>query len=376
MRKYTPSDASNCLRDRQVIVVGDSVARQTFEGLVTTLDPTVDLRGGEKHSDKALIAGGVRLNYIWDPFLNDTRTVGLLAGDHAAAGLPRSGQQVPALAVFGAGLWHLRTLEFEDAQRQWQETLETVWTSNGRLVADEIAILPVEQPIQSKLRADRALTLTSEHVDVLNSALEAQALANPDRAFVPTAFNRLVQGAESQTDDGLHYLPEVLKARTNILLNARCNAVKLAKFPFDNTCCFQYPVPLPTQALVLLILAIWGPLAWYAHTNPSAPSWLHKISPRQKTVIPLMIVSFTVLYAYMADRTSIFLKMQKQFETGTFTLLSLIALIAGIATMSPAEKDLGFLNRDQTDEWKGWMQIAILIYHFCGASTVVRREWR
>ncbi|KAG8904664.1 hypothetical protein FRB99_001384 [Tulasnella sp. 403] len=58
----------------------------------------------------------------------------------------------------------------------------------------------------------------------------------------------------------------------------------------------------------------------------------------------------------------------KQFDPWIFTGLCLVALAAGLGTLRAKDQEMGFLNREQTDEWKGWMQLAILIYHYLGAS--------
>lgn len=92
--------------------------------------------------------------------------------------------------------------------------------------------------------------------------------------------------------------------------------------------------------------------------------------PEQKYLIPAAVFGFAVSFLFIADRTSLFLKENKQYDALTFGVLSLLSLAAGVLTLKPAEKDLGFLNREQTDEWKGWMQIAILIYHYLGASKI------
>lgn len=76
---------------------------------------------------------------------------------------------------------------------------------------------------------------------------------------------------------------------------------------------------------------------------------------------------------YVGDRSQLFGKISKQFDISTFSILMMIMVVLGAVTLKSTydqNKDAGFLNRDQTDEWKGWMQLIILIYHFVGASRI------
>ena len=75
---------------------------------------------------------------------------------------------------------------------------------------------------------------------------------------------------------------------------------------------------------------------------------------------------------YLGDRSQLFGKIFKQFDTARFTVLMILLGFLGTVTLkkSNSDEDAGFLNRNQTDEWKGWMQLIILVYHFVGASSV------
>lgn len=104
--------------------------------------------------------------------------------------------------------------------------------------------------------------------------------------------------------------------------------------------------------------------------------------PSFKICRAMSVIAMALCYSFFADRTHFFNKSQKQYSSTDFKILCLVTLTLGALslrrsamtvqkTLDTAHKrasDQFFLSRDQTDEWKGWMQFAILIYHYTGAS--------
>ncbi|KAI8775745.1 N-acetylneuraminate 9-O-acetyltransferase [Biomphalaria glabrata] len=64
------------------------------------------------------------------------------------------------------------------------------------------------------------------------------------------------------------------------------------------------------------------------------------------------------------------MKENKYYTTLNFCLPFAYVMILGFFFTENTDK-VNMLHRDQTDEWKGWMQLVILIYHLTGASKVL-----
>jgi N-acetylneuraminate 9-O-acetyltransferase len=73
--------------------------------------------------------------------------------------------------------------------------------------------------------------------------------------------------------------------------------------------------------------------------------------------------------AFIADRTHFVFKHQKEFSLIEFGGLVALIVVVSLLTLKKSEVS-GILHRDITDEWKGWMQLLILVYHYTGASSV------
>ncbi|KAF7799275.1 hypothetical protein EIP86_010507 [Pleurotus ostreatoroseus] len=396
---YQSKDVSSCLSAKHVVFIGDSVTRQLYFQFAHSMDgklPSTPPDDEHKHMDYShKSAQNVQLSFHWDPFLN-TSTARSYIHRSPAAGR----QDRPALLVLGSGLWYLRYKD-SGGLSAWEAMMEATvdaLTQNQQEVADVVAILPVEDVVPSKLSPDRAASMHSSDIDAMNSDLSHRVRpatlndpfsftssggSNPPSLAFPSVFNTMLN--PSQTDDGLHFSDAVVQMQARILMNLRCNDVLPKVFPHDKTCCRSYPWPSLIHWLVLSATLFYGPISWFLLRRSGTPNFVLLVDIDikllsdnagiedgliPKAVMPAVVISASIAVIYLADRTGFWLKEQKQFNAYTFSFLSALSLTIGLLTMKRSDSDLGFLNRDQTDEWKGWMQIAILIYHYTGASKI------
>lgn len=92
------------------------------------------------------------------------------------------------------------------------------------------------------------------------------------------------------------------------------------------------------------------------------------------------ISEFGVLlfYFYLCDRTNLFGKSTKSYNRDLFLFLYFLLIIVSATTSfkthndksSFSGKSILYLNRHQTEEWKGWMQVLFLMYHYFAAIEI------
>lgn len=198
------------------------------------------------------------------------------------------------------------------------------------------------------------------------------------------AMPELVYGQDKVWRDslmsGIHVIDQVAEVRANILLNLRCNAKldRLKRYPYHRTCCTDYG----SKPLVQLGAVAFG-LAWLiACVVDELLDLMTKRNEPRCTLLSMEAGCFILapLMCYYADRTQLMAKGSKVWTFHDFVILCIpciaIALVTIRKSLSPIRKDdllmqqdQPFLSRDQMDEWKGWMQFIILIYHWMNSSS-------
>ncbi|XP_066269394.1 uncharacterized protein [Branchiostoma lanceolatum] len=81
----------------------------------------------------------------------------------------------------------------------------------------------------------------------------------------------------------------------------------------------------------------------------------------------LIVFGGILLYFYLCDYDHIFPRQERTYSRDLFLFLCvLLVIVAGAFTLKPCPDTT--LNRDQTEEWKGWMQVMFVWYHYYAAK--------
>ncbi|EEU37754.1 uncharacterized protein NECHADRAFT_88136 [Fusarium vanettenii 77-13-4] len=411
LHKYTSDDIRRCMDGRYMVFSGDSTTRQVYWGMARLINrkKAVEAREHiETHESHELTLDGIQMRMVLNPWfltgeLNPelTRELELFTKEKHHP-LPIKEQQGPAIVMLGAGSWYALVYTENQSFNYFQEAFDNI-TDILHLkdlppfgtrsmdphdgVGNEVFIAPVAPPFyeslpESRTRPEGIHEGEVEAIDQYILDAEAQHNLRLLRAFPELSRNQ--PGAMVDLyDTGFHVIDSVAEIKANILLNLRCNAKldKLSGYPYDRTCCSDYGSRSFAQIVVLGLTGFYTfacivfeimDIVSFAE-NPRRP-WLN---------MKIGVFPMALLYCYVADRTDLFSKGMKEFATLEFALLVAVYAIVFAATIrrtrlrvvaadatitKPIKEDAGILSRDQTEEWKGWMQAAILIYHWTGAS--------
>lgn len=69
-------------------------------------------------------------------------------------------------------------------------------------------------------------------------------------------------------------------------------------------------------------------------------------------------------FFYACDRTGLFWESEKSYSRDVFLFIFLVLVLVAGATSLRSVRAPQLLNRAQTEEWKGWMQVLFLLYHY------------
>lgn len=365
-----------------LLFMGDSITRQLFWAFARRLDSAKaakDEAMAMRHADLSFTPStrsDITLSFLWRPFAKElsrellTNHTPFIIEEYGMPTRPKK-----EMVIIGMpGLWSARYGNSTPVR----ETKSLL--SNISVYLNESIIIPIQKPYYARLSEERSRTLTPAKVD----SMQGQLRGASSSLNVMWSFESMTSGfSDAYLPDGIHLVNSILDVQVDVVLNSLCNA-KLAKarragdLPpiIDHSCCLDHGVMLAWSQILISIL--YGCMVVLCCLFSSSDRTSNLV--RRATAY----IVCAVLICVLSDRTSLFVKAEKVYKSTYFTLPCALALTVGIATLRLVDeleerhngkkviwRAHSILPRRQTEEWKGWMQIVILVYHYVGASKIV-----
>uniref|UniRef100_A0A4W5NC92 CAS1 domain containing 1 n=1 Tax=Hucho hucho TaxID=62062 RepID=A0A4W5NC92_9TELE len=339
MHRYKSIEAKTCLAEKRVAFIGDSRIRQLFYSYIQIIDPT------QRENGRKI-----------DCFLTCTWSIKLRSGS-------------------------------SEALQQYRANLTAISLPLEQLAEDGEVYWVLQDPVHEEVLSDNRKMITNEQLELYNEAALGTLNSNKKNAKARVRFlgasRQAAMETIAQSADGLHLPENTRNVGAMILMNAVCNKVLR---PIDGSCCQSLPAPNLLQKLTGCVFLGSALVFLFKHINrhwksrPTPPDVESGEEKKPATAAPPLShkapfqavckMGIIMAYFYLCDRADIFMKEQKFYTHSTFFIPLIYIFVLGIF-YSENSKETKLLNREQTDEWKGWMQLVILIYHISGASAFI-----
>ncbi|MBN3298086.1 CASD1 acetyltransferase, partial [Amia calva] len=354
MHRYKSTEAKDCLHQKRVAFVGDSRIRQLFYSYVKLINADVK-EEGNKHENIPFEdrSSSLKVDFLWYAEVNNSMKDQLMSWTEC---LFQKTAMKPDIIVVGAATWSIKLHNgSSETLHQYKANLTAVAYVLQRLAESSDVFWVLQDPVYEDLLSDNRKMITNQQIDWYNEAalstLSSAERSADLRVKILGASRLAAQETMSESLDGLHLTESTRDVGTMVLMNSVCN--KILK-PIDGSCCHPPPPATTVQLLTacFFLAAIGGFLA---------------LNVPFHAVCKLGLI---MAYFYLCDRANVFMKEQKFYTHSTFFIPLIYIVVLGVF-YNENSKETKLLNREQTDEWKGWMQLVILIYHISGASAFI-----
>ncbi|XP_038598338.1 N-acetylneuraminate 9-O-acetyltransferase [Tachyglossus aculeatus] len=394
MHKYKVSEAKSCLVDKHIVFVGDSRIRQLFYSFVKIINPQFREEGNKHENipfeDKAT---AVKVDFLWHPEVNGSMKQCIKAWTEDSAAKPH-------IIVAGAATWSIKMRNgSSEALAQYKSNMSALAPLLEKLAKTSDVYWVLQDPVSEDLLSEGRKMITNQQIDAYNEAavviLNGSARGTKSHVRVFSVSTLIARETIAKSPDGLHLPESSRETSAMILMNVYCNKVLR---PVDGSCCRPRPPPTLLQKLAAAFFAL--SMAGYAlfylvrrhgrrrnkpcpdpeggsggndegdRKSASSTAAIAAASPPPPELLlqSLCKLGLIMAYFYLCDRADFFMKENKFYTHSAFFIPIIYILVLGVF-YNENTKETKVLNREQTDEWKGWMQLVILIYHISGAST-------
>ncbi|CAH2981507.1 unnamed protein product [Chilo suppressalis] len=375
LHRYSKTDARRCLRYlafwgkyNSFAFIGDSRLEQLYEYFIGVLKTRLDMDTSYSTVDHHMPNytyedHKLRLSvtFIWSDDVSKTMVDQFRSWQHS--------DKPPSVIVATTGLQLLKTRNTTDiVLEEYKRNLTHLVQAIDSLAARNTQVLwkLMEAVDVTKLKNENK-KISNTDIDAYNKA--AIEILTHSAAKIWSSARLVWAGAGHDTRTALRHCAQ-------LLLNMFCNDHMNFN---DGTCCAQ---PEPYTQLQLLTFALFLLCAvvcivrrtwqWASNLGPIVGGYtsLHQPKPPPSPIAALAKLGTIMAYFYLCDRTNFFMKENKYYSEWSFWLPVGYVFALGLF-FTDDSRSSKVLHRDQTDEWKGWMQLVILVYQVTGASKVL-----